>query len=264
MGLRHDSNSAVAPGKPGSAIYPDSPLGEDVEGIPTGRDVEWEPLVDYRRNGVSETTIHGAVAWCHGDEVVHSFGGNVLCYGRSMMKPFMLKAFTEELKEHTWEQKAIAVASHNGDTEHVAAAQSLLSEAEWPLMLTPVDVPLIQFGRQVRRPRRWYHTCSGEHAAILAGCRAKGWGRAGYTLPTHEVFHAYMEQIRKYLGNDWNPLRIAKDGCGLPTVSNTVAELAKIYAGLVRDKDEDWIWEAMCRHPDLVGDYLAITNFQNC
>ena len=57
-------------------------------GVPTGRDVEWEPLVDYRRNGVSETTIHGAVAWAHGDEVIHSFGGNVLCYGRSMMKPF--------------------------------------------------------------------------------------------------------------------------------------------------------------------------------
>ena len=255
MDLRHDKNSAVAPGKPGSAIYPDSPLGEDIEGIPTGRDVEWEPLVDYRRNGVSETTIHGAVAWCHGDEVIHSFGGNVLCYGRSMMKPFMLKAFTKELEFCSWEQKAISVASHNGDTEHVAAAQSLLSEAEWPLMLTPVDVPLIQFGRQVRRPRRWYHTCSGEHAAILAGCRAKGWNRAGYTLPTHKVFEAYMEQLRRFLGKDWNPQRVAKDGCGLPTVSNTVSELAKIYAGLVQDKDSDWIWEAMCKHPDLVGGF---------
>ena len=255
MGIRHETFSAVQPGKPGSAMYPDSPLGEQVEGIPTGREVAWEPLVDYRRNGVSETTIHGAVAWAHGDEVIHSFGGNVLCYGRSMMKPFMLKAFTDELADCSWEQKAIAVASHNGDTEHVAAAQSLLTEPEWPLMLTPLDVPLIQFGRQVRRPRRWFHTCSGEHAAILRGCRKKGWKRAGYTLPNHEVFHAYMEQLRTYLGEDWSPLRIAKDGCGLPTVSNTVAELAQIYAGLVRDKDDDWIWEAMVRHPDLVGGF---------
>ena len=37
--------------------------------------------------------------------------------------------------------------------------------------------------------------------------------------------------------------------------SNTVAELAQIYAGLVRDKDEDWIWESMVRHPDLVGGF---------
>ena len=92
MSIEHDTPSAVEPGRPGSAMYPDSPLGEKVEGIPTGREVAWEPLVDYRRNGVSETTIHGAIAWSHGDEVIHSFGGNVLCYGRSMMKPFMLKA----------------------------------------------------------------------------------------------------------------------------------------------------------------------------
>ena len=34
--LKHDENSAVAPGRPGSKVYPDSPLGEDIEGIPTG------------------------------------------------------------------------------------------------------------------------------------------------------------------------------------------------------------------------------------
>ena len=69
--------SAVREGKPGSSMFPESSLGETVKGISTGREVDWEPLVDYRRNGVSETTIHGAIAWAHGDEVIHSFGGNV-------------------------------------------------------------------------------------------------------------------------------------------------------------------------------------------
>ena len=77
-------------GVPGSHKYPSSPLGEQEEGIPTGRDVPWEPLIDYRRAGVSETTIHGAIAWASGSELVHQFGGNVLCYGRSMMKPLMM------------------------------------------------------------------------------------------------------------------------------------------------------------------------------
>ena len=54
--------SAVGADRPGSAVYPHSPLGESDPEIPTGRDVEWVPLVDYRRNGVSETTIHGALA----------------------------------------------------------------------------------------------------------------------------------------------------------------------------------------------------------
>jgi L-asparaginase II len=248
--------SSVGPGQPGGAVFPRSPLGEREPGIPTGRDVEWEPLIDYRRNGVSETTIHGAIAWAHGDRIVHSFGGNVLCYGRSMMKPFMIKVFADELgRTLTDTQKAISVASHNGDTEHVSTAQSILHESEWGLMQTPLDVPLIQFGRQVRRARRWYHTCSGEHAAILRGCKLKGWNRAGYTLPMHPVFGGYIGVLRRFLGSDWKPARVAKDGCGLPTVSNTVNELALIYAGLVQERRSDWIWDAMVQHPDLVGGF---------
>ncbi len=251
---------------PGSEQYPTSPLGVSEDGIPTGRDVEWEPLVDYRRFGVSETTIHGAVAWAHGDEVIHSFGGNVLCYDRSMMKPLMMKVFTDTLKNLTWEQKAIAVSSHNGDTEHVAAAQSLLNETEWGLVQTPLDVPLVQFGRQVRRPRRWYHTCSGEHSAIVRGCQDRKWPAIGYLLPQHPWFQAYMDILRERLGADWRPARIARDGCGLPTTSNTVGELAALYASLARDPHEDWIWEAMVRHPDLVGGFnrLDTTILKSC
>ena len=51
---------------------------------------------------------------------------------------------------------------------------------------------------------------------------------------------------------DWEPLRVAKDGCGLPTVSNTVDELAVMMAGLASEKDDDWIWDAMTKNPDLV------------
>jgi L-asparaginase II len=241
---------------PGAHLYPQDPLGERIAGLPTGRDVDWQPLVDYRRNGVSETTIHGAIAWASGGKLIHSFGGNVLCYGRSMMKPFMLKPLVKVLANETaWEQRAIALSSHNGSTEHVAAAMSLLDESEWGLMQTPLDVPLVQFGRQVRRPRRWYHPCSGEHAALLKGFRKMGWDRVGYTLPHHPFFAAYIQQLRKTLGANWNPLRVARDGCGLPTVSNTVSELALLYADLAKQKDDDWIWEAMTRHPDLIGGF---------
>jgi L-asparaginase II len=173
-----------------------------------------------------------------------------------MMKPITLKIFADDVAElFSWEQKAISVSSHNGDTEHVAAAQSILAPSERGLMQTPLDVPLVQFGRQVRRKRRWYHCCSGEHAAILRGCRLRGWPRAGYTLPHHEVFQAFIDVLRRTLGEDWNPVRVARDGCGLPTASNTVSELALLYARLAVEKDEDWIWEAMVRHPDLIGGF---------
>ena len=251
-----DRPSSVSPGRPGSKIYPSNPLGEKHEGIPTGRDVEWEPLVDFRRLDVSENTIHGAISWVHGDEVIHSFGGNVLVYGRSMMKPLLMKIFTDVLDDVlTDKQKAIACSSHNGDTEHVATAQSILTESEWGLMQCPLDVPLVQFGRQVRRPRRWFHTCSGEHAALLRALRLKGINRAGYTLPTSSWFQDFIDLLNSMLHPNWEPLRIAKDGCGLPTVSNTVDELATLFSALVRTKDDDWIWDSMCKHPDLIGGF---------
>lgn len=257
----------MKPGFDEKDVYPSSPFGEREKNIPTGRDVEWEPLVDYRRNGISENTIHGAIAWYSGDKKIHSFGGNVLCYGRSMMKPLYIKVFAEELKDTTdWKQKAISVASHNGTAEHVDAAQALLSEEEWGLMQTPLDLPLVQFGRQVRRPRRWYNNSSGHHAAILKGCKLKGWNRAGYTLPSHQVFKEYMKVVRRYVGEDFEPLKTARDGDGLPTVAMTVNELGRCYAGLAKNRSEDWIWESMVREPDLVGGFnrLDTTIIKSC
>jgi len=247
--------------------FPHSTFGDQEPGIPTGRDVEWEPLVDYRRNGVSENTIHGAISWYSGNSRIHSFGGNVLCYGRSMMKPFYIKVFAQELTETTdLKQKAISVASHNGTAEHVEVSQSLLSESEWGLMQTPLDLPLVQFGRQVRRPRRWYNNSSGHHAAILKGCRLKGWSRVGYTLPDHPVFVEYMKVVKRYLGENFHPLKISRDGDGLPTAAMTVNQLAECYAGLVRHREEDWIWESMVAYPDLVGGFnrLDTTVMKSC
>jgi len=216
----------------------------------------WQPLVEYRRNGVAENTIHGAVSWVTGKNLLYSFGGNVEVYGRSMVKPIMMKVFARDFaKELTAEQRAISVASHNGDAEHVATARSILREAERGMMQAPLDVPLVQFGRQVRRPRRWYHCCSGEHAAILRGCRIRGWRRVGYVWPHHPFFQEYLEYLRGVLAPDWTSGTIAKDGCGLPTVSMTVTDLAKLFANLVTEKNDDWIWSAMVEHPDLIGGF---------
>jgi L-asparaginase len=216
----------------------------------------WQPLVEYRRNGVAENTVHGAVSWVSGKNLIYSFGGNVEVYGRSMVKPLMMKVFVKEFaKTLNPEQQAISVASHNGDTEHVRVARSILKQSEWGLMQTPHDVPLVQFGRQVRRPRRWYHCCSGEHAAILRGCKLRGWQRAGYVLPHHPFFIAYMAYMQRVLGSDWKQGTIAKDGCGLPTVSMTVTDLAKLFANLVTERNADWIWDAMTGHPDLIGGF---------
>lgn len=227
----------------------------------------WVPLVDYRRNGVSEVTIHGAISWVSGKKVIYAYGGNVLCYGRSMMKPLQIKVFAKELDSVlSLESKAVSVASHNAEPDHIAAVKTILKESEMGLMQTPFALPMVQFGRQMRRARRWYHPCAGKHAAILRGCQIRGWPRVGYTWPHHPFHAAYLELIRRALGEDWTPKVTAKDGCGLPTIAMTVTELAKLYAHLTVTRDEDWIWSAMVEKPDLVGGFnrLDSTILKSC
>ncbi len=227
----------------------------------------WVPLVDYRRNGISEITIHGAISWVSGSKVVYAYGGDVMCYGRSMMKPLQIKVFAKELDEHlSLESKAVSVASHNAEPDHIEAIKAILKPSEMGLMQTPFSLPLMQFGRQMRRARRLYHPCSGKHAAILRGCQLRGWSRVGYTWPHHPVHQEYLKLVRKVLGENWEPKVTAKDGCGLPTISTTVTELAKLYAHLAVTKDDDWIWHAMTEKPDLVGGFnrLDSTILKSC
>ena len=46
----------------------------------------------------------------------------------------------------------------------------------------------------------------------------------------------------------------------------TVTELAQCYAGLAQHRNEDWIWDSMIRHPDLVGGFnrLDTTVMKSC
>jgi hypothetical protein len=85
-------------------------------------------------------------------------------------------------------------------------------------------------------------------------------------LPQHPWFQAYEVEARKVLGKNWKPVRIARDGCGLPTLSNTVGELAQLYAHLAQTKGEDWIWDAFVKNPDLVGGFnrLDTTIIKSC
>ncbi len=219
-------------------------------------DNTWVPLVDYRRNGVPEVTVHGAVAWFKGKKPYHSYGGNVLCYGRSMMKPVQIKVIAKELDQHLgWESKAVSIASHNAEPIHIEAVRDILKPSEYGLLQTPHALPLMQFGKQLRRPRRWYHSCSGKHAAILRACAVNHWARIGYTLPQHPFHQVYVAKVREILGADLQSPVFAKDGCGLPTLAMTVNELAALFADLAVRKDEDWIWEAMVRHPDHIGGF---------
>lgn len=213
----------------------------------------WARLIEYRRNGISEVVVHGAISWVSGHNAVHEVGGRDLIYGRSLTKPFQMKGLAKTLEhELTLDGKALSVASHGSEEFQIETLKQMLDEDRLKLLLTPPSMPL-GAGGVAKSPSRNFHPCSGKHAAILKACEILGWPKENYTSPTHPYHKSYVLELQKALGADWKPFAMAKDGCGLPTFSMTVTELAKLYANLVQTKSQDWIWQAMTERPEIVG-----------
>ena len=210
----------------------------------------FELLLERKRGTIAEIMVHGSVCWVHGQKIIHHIGGDPLIYGRSLMKPFQIKVFTEELSDLSERQQAIALSSHNGTTTHIELAQSLLDKEDWGKLQTPASLPL---GGCSNEKSRWHHPCSGKHAAILRGCIQKGWPTKNYLDPSHPYHKAYLQQLELVLGTDQQTLVACPDGCGLPTLGHRVSELARSFAYLAKNRTLDWIWPAMTNHPLLIG-----------
>ena len=118
-------------------------------------------------------------------------------------------------------------------------------------MQTPLDVPLVQFVAKFGGNDAGFTPVQGACAFCEdAGCET---GSGGSPPASPARPHLSMSCAARWgqtgRQSAWPATAV------LPTASNTVAELALLYARLVVEKDDDWIWEAMVRNPDLVGGF---------
>lgn len=217
------------------------------------------PLYALDRDGISEVVVHGTVVIAEGDDVQFVRGADFLCYGRSLIKPFQMKVFARDFANgYSVEAQAVSVASHNAESFHLAAAREFLSQ-HGPVIsdakiLTPACFALNPAVAEYSGEKTsWNHPCSGKHAAILRGCKLRGWSLDDYLLQDHPYHRELMKSLRDALGVDWEPAHISVDGCGLPAPSLSLSEMARLFSFLGRHRCDDWIWHAMVSRPELVG-----------
>ena len=212
-----------------------------------------QTLLEYKRAGLGEVRKRGSVCFVNGTSLLHLCGTNGPVYARSTAKPLHLKVFAKDLDAVlTWEEKAISVSSHSAETAHIHILQKFLSPTEWESMQVPPSFPM-GGRREHKEQEKIFHPCSGEHSGLIRGCILKKWDLHNYTSPRHPFHEGFVAYIRSVLGPSWHAEYVGKDGCGLPTTSFLMSELALLYANLAREKDGDWIWEAMTRNPEIVG-----------
>jgi L-asparaginase II len=218
-----------------------------------------EPIVvEVRRNAVVEAVHRVHAAAVRGGEVVAAAGDpSLTCFIRSSSKPLQALPLVRARDDLPDDELAIACASHHDTPGQVAAVRALLARAG----ATEDDLELgLQEGRP---PERVHNNCSGNHAGMLALCRARGWPTEGYRLPEHPVQQACLEVHAEAAEVEPATLVTGTDGCGIVTFALTLERMAHAFSRFESLQGGSRIATAMRARPDLVGgpdgaDYLLM------
>ncbi len=204
--------------------------------------------VEVRRNGVVEAVhrVH-AVAVRDGGIVAAAGDPSLACFMRSSSKPLQALPLVRARDDLPDEELAIACASHRDTPQQVAAVRALLARAE-------AGEDDLELGPQVGRPRELVHNnCAGNHAGMLALCRACGWPTDGYRLPEHPVQQACLAVHAEVAEVDPAAIATGTDGCGIVTFGLTLERMAHAYSRLETLPGGPRVAAAMRARPDLVG-----------
>jgi L-asparaginase II len=206
-------------------------------------------LVEALRGGFVESAHRGALAIVDADGSVHTALGDITrpVFARSAVKvlqalPLVESGAADELGL-TYEELALACASHNGQPPHVRTSASMLAKAgvdvsalecgaHWPYL----DEASRELARRGETPSALHNNCSGKHAGFVClGCRITGGSDlrgflSGYVQPGHPVMREVTAALQASTGHDLANTAVGTDGCSIPTYAIPLQRLAHAFA----------------------------------
>ena len=205
------------------------------------REFELDVLVTRGSGVESRHRVHAAVVDAADALVGRARDPDTVTMWRSCAKPFQVMPLLASggFDEIGWgeDELALACASHGGEPEHVAIAESMLRDLgleEGDLACGPHDPLSPRGGRVLRdsgeRPSRLHNNCSGKHAAMLARAHHAGWPLGGYELRDHPVQESALEEVSLWTGVPAANVIRAIDGCGVVVFGLTLEAMARAYA----------------------------------
>jgi L-asparaginase II len=216
------------------------------------------------------------VAWCVVDDsgrVIEGAGTlDVPVFLRSAAKPFIAAAIVASgaARRFGFDGREIAVmtGSHNGESFHIAAVQSMLDKiglSEDALRCgphLPYDDASAQSMLQAgQRPRAIHNNCSGKHAGILAFAAMLGAPIESYLDRNNPAQEEILSFCARVCGVDRSRLTLGVDGCGIPVFAVPLPAGATAFARLatlnnLNDADAQAmriVRDAMIAYPEYVG-----------
>lgn len=207
-------------------------------------------VVVTRGKGVeSRHRVHAAVVDGTDTLIAGARDAALVTHWRSCAKPFQLMPLLEAggFDAMGWgdDQLALACASHGGEPEHVALAQSMLEDMgleEGDLACGPHE-PLSARGLKLLRESgarvtRLHNNCSGKHAAMIARAHTAGWPAYGYEREEHPVQRCCLKAVSEWSSVPEAEIGRAVDGCGVVVFQLSLESMARAYSRLARAAHE--------------------------
>lgn len=237
-------------------------------------------LVRVLRDGIEESVHRGHVVEVDADgRMLHLVGDpDQVVTLRSTVKPFgalsLIEAGGVEAFDLSSAEIAIFASSHSGEDLHVRTLQGIFRRARLTQSLLgcgaegmPLDaLTATRLTRDGERPGPIRHMCSGQHAVFLLLSKLRGWDPDGYWNEDHPAQVAYRSAVARAYGVEPESLRMAIDGCGVPTYAFPLREVARAYAMLAEPASLaatdprralapalTLIRDAMLANPELIG-----------
>ncbi|MEB3285740.1 MAG: asparaginase [Candidatus Sericytochromatia bacterium] len=205
------------------------------------------PLAGVWRSGELESLHcgHLVVLDSSGSPVLTRGNPDALIWVRSALKPVQalplwLTGARESLRLSD-AACAIAMASHSGQTCHVAAVREILTRAELSeeqlgcgQHLPYHEATANALIRDGQSPSPVHCNCSGKHAAMLAVCRQMGWDLQSYRAPEHPLQIKIRALASQFSGIPETHIFSGIDGCGAPVWRMSIRGLAQIFSQFMR------------------------------
>ena len=200
-------------------------------------------LAEVTRGGAVESVHHGVivVADVAGEIVAAAGDPNHPAYFRSSAKPFQAVPLVEsggaDAAGFTPAELALCCASHIAEPRHQRAVAAMLAKIGLDADALRCGIPLPMDEAEAARvvaglvpPSPLQCDCSGKHAGMLAACLHLGYPLDTYLDPTHPLQRRVLAVVAELLRLPEAEIRVAIDGCGLPTFGAPLRTFATAYA----------------------------------
>lgn len=208
-------------------------------------------------------------------EVIANLGNvETRTWFRSAAKPFqaipMLVSGAADHFQFTERELAIIAASHDGESFHLEAVNSILRKSGMHEtdLLCGAHEPFNQAAAKELQsteqpPRALHNNCSGKHAGMLAFAKFIGEPTANYIDPQHMIQRHIRIVLARFADVPVEEIAIAVDGCSAPVFGLDLKAMARSYAQLVGVAQTDIepelamaaerVVQAMTSFPEMVG-----------